>query len=167
MKKKICVALCFVTGFFLFSQLPAAEHAGKGHGSKEHGGKEHGGVSAVSKEKAKEMAQPSKDDIHNAIRQYITAESGESGLLKVYDSEASKTRNLELLNIHDRVGKTGDYYYSCADFKDRDSGQTVDLDLDVASEDGKLSVKEVRIHKVDGKERYTYDEQDNRIPVNQ
>ena len=41
----------------------------------------------------------------------------------------------------------------------------LDLDLDVADQAGKLAVVDVRVHKVGGEERYTYDENDNRIPL--
>ena len=37
--------------------------------------------------------------------------------------------------------------------------------FDVKNEGGKLSVVDVRIHKINGKPRYTYDKNDNRIPV--
>ena len=89
-----------------------------------------------------------------------------TGTFDVADPETGKTRKLELIRVHDRVGKTGDYYYSCADFKDTETGQMLDLDLDVEDKAGNLSVVDVRIHKEDGKERYTYDENDNRIPLN-
>ncbi|MBI3324709.1 MAG: hypothetical protein HYZ92_05460, partial [Candidatus Omnitrophica bacterium] len=65
----------------------------------------------------------------------------------------------------ERVGKTGEAYYSCTDMKDAASGEILDLDFDVADEDGVLEVVDVRIHKVSGQARYTYDDQDNRIPL--
>lgn len=126
------------------------------HGGKEHGGKEHGGAM---------VSEPSADQIRAAMSDYVAEESKETGTFDVYDEETGKTRKLSLIRIHERVGKTGDYYYSCADFKDTMSNETLDLDLDVENEDGKLSVKDVRIHKVNGKERYTYDANDNRVPV--
>ena len=74
-------------------------------------------------------------------------------------------RKLAFVRIHERVGRTGNDYYSCADFKDTKTGKLLDLDLDVENKNGKLKVISVRIHKVDGKARYTYDKNDNRIPV--
>jgi len=64
-------------------------------------------------------------------------------------------------------GRPGDYYYSCADFKDVETGQMFDLDLDVSDMGEELQVVDVRIHKQDGKRRYTYDDFDNRIPVSE
>ena len=151
----LSIAICF-------SNIPAgaAEHGGKEHGGttaeKEHGGKEQGGA---------EISEPSADQIRGAMSDYVKEKSKKTGAFDVYDKEAGKTRKLSLIRVHERVGKTGNYYYSCADFKDTESNEMLDLDLDVANKDGKLSVADVRIHKVNGKERYTYDANDNRIPV--
>ena len=50
--------------------------------------------------------------------------------------------------------------------KDTKTGDLLDLDFDVeALPDGMLEVVDVRIHKVNGAARYTYDDQDNRIPL--
>jgi len=134
------------------SMVLAAEHGGQ-----EHGGtsvKEHGGTST-----------PSNDAIRTAMTDYVMRESEATGTLDVLDPETGQTRQLELVRVHERVGKTGNYYYSCADFKDIKTGQLLDLDLDVEDNAGQLSVVDVRIHKEDGVERYTYDANDNRIPV--
>jgi len=152
--------LMMVLSLMLWSAavVSAAEHGGASVEKKEHGGaapKEHGGTSA-----------PSADAIRTAMKGYVMEKSKATGTFDVVDPETDKTRKLELIRVHERVGKTGNYYYSCADFKDAESGQMLDLDLDVEDKGGKLSVVDVRIHKLEGKERYTYDANDNRIPVN-
>ncbi|PIQ89690.1 MAG: hypothetical protein COV72_01895 [Candidatus Omnitrophica bacterium CG11_big_fil_rev_8_21_14_0_20_42_13] len=155
--KKITICACVaILLSYTSSMLQAAEHAGKEHGGKEHGGKEHGG---------KEMSEPSSTDIRLAMKAYVAQEVEKNGSFKVYDDKIDKTRKLSLIRIHERVGKTGGYYYSCADFKDIESGETIDVDLDVEEDAGELKVVDVRIHKVGGRERYTYDEDDNRIPI--
>lgn len=116
--------------------------------------KEHGGTSA-----------PSADAIRGAMKDYVMGMSKATGTFDVPDPETGGVRKLELIRVHDRVGKTGNYYYSCADFKDTQTGQMLDLDLDVEDKEGNLSVADVRIHKLDGQERYTYDANDNRIPI--
>jgi len=150
MRSKIVFAALVLAAFFAVPVL-AAEHGGH-----EHGGKEHGGA---------QVSEPSADEIRAAMSDYVAVKSEKTGTFDVYDKEAGKTRKLSLVRVHERVGKTGNYYYSCADFKDTQSGEMLDLDLDVQNKGGKLSVKDVRIHKVNGKERYTYDDKDNRIPV--
>ncbi len=110
--------------------------------------------------------QPGKTDIHKAMQAHIDTEAATNGgHLVIDDPDTGTTRRLSLVNIHERVGKTGDYYYSCADFKDADSGEMLDLDVDVEDNNGSLSVVDVRIHKVNGAPRYTYDTDDNRIPL--
>lgn len=124
--------------------------------SAEHGGKEHAGA------KAKE---PQTEDIRKAMVDYVSQKSQETGTFDLLDEETGKMRNLKLIRVHERVGKTGENYYSCADFTDTQTDETIDVDLDVKHSNSTLKVVDIRIHKVDGKERYTYDEKDNRIPV--
>jgi len=112
------------------------------------------------------VGKPNKQDIHKAMQAYIDTEAvTNGGYLVIDDPDTETTRRLSLVSIHDRVGKTGDYYYSCADFKDADSGEMLDLDMDVEDSKGSLRVVDVRIHKVNGDPRYTYDADDNRIPL--
>lgn len=141
--------------------LAVGEHGGKERGEAkvtghEHGGKEHGGT---------QVAQPSKDDIRATMKDYVLQKEEKEGFFEVMDPDTGKSRKLKLLKVHERVGKTGDYFYSCADFKDTESGEKLDLDLDVENRGGVLNVVAVRIHKLEGSPRYTYDENDNRIPL--
>ncbi len=89
----------------------------------------------------------------------------DQGSFTIADSETGTTRELRLVRVHQRVGKTGSLYYSCTDMKDVENRELLDLDFDVDVSGGDLSVVDVRIHKVDGEARYTYDEDDNRIPL--
>lgn len=155
MKVKI-IFVVLVLAAILAMPVVAAEHGGKEHGGEEHGGKEHGGA---------QISEPSADQIRAAMSNYVAEKSKKTGTFDIYDKEAGKDRKLSLINVHERVGKTGNYYYSCADFKDTQSGEILDMDLDVQNKGGELSVEDVRIHKLNGKERYTYDANDNRIPV--
>lgn len=127
----------------------AAEHGGTG--VMEHGGKAAHG--------------PSAKNIRKAIENDIKGKSKPGGVFEIMDPQINKVRRLKFLKVHNRVGKTGAYYYSCSDFKDIDSAETLDLDFDVQERMGELNIIDVRIHKVNGIERYTYDKNDNRIPV--
>lgn len=158
MNKVFVVILGLLAALNLSRAVLAAEHGGKEHGGKTAGVQEHGGTTQVQ--------TPGDEDIRNAMKSYVATESEKTGgNFEVLDPDTNKTRKLQMLRVHERVGKTGNYYYSCADFKDVDSGELLDLDLDVEDRSGKLQVADVRIHKVGGKERYTYDVHDNRIPL--
>ena len=149
------------------AMVPSVGHA------VEHGGKEHGGLPAGQAGTTQEHAgapvvqqvEPTAEQIRQAIRDYIQVVEQEEGAFTILDEIAGVERTLELVRVHERVGKTGDYYYSCTDMNDVSSGELLDLDFDVEASGGELSVVDVRIHKLDGKPRYTYDEQDHRIPL--
>ncbi|GEM_PF-1329955 len=154
----------------------------------EHGGKEHAGMStpgptaaapetpaptqaapAVTPPAAEPAVstpvEPTAEQIRQTIRDYIAEVQQEEGAFTIEDEVTGKTRTLTLDHVHDRVGKTGEYYYSCTDMKDQESGDTLDLDFDVEAYEGDLEVVDVRIHKVNDQPRYTYDDKDNRVPV--
>ncbi len=143
------------------------------HGGKEHGGTtstpEHGGTAATPATtpptKAAATAEPSADKIRQQIRSYVKDHAGPNGIFSIIDQETGDTRRLQFVRVHERVGKTGGFYYSCTDMRDADTGQLLDLDFDVQASGGSLAVVDTRIHKVDGKTRYTYDEHDNRVPI--
>ena len=149
----------------------AAEHGGQEHGgttaapaaeehggtTQEHGGQEHGGQ-AVN-------AEPSAEQIRQTIQGYVQGLAKQTGAFKIKDAVTGGTRRLEFVRVHDRVGKTGDLYYSCTDMCDSKTGELLDLDFDVNATGQELTVVDQRIHKVAGQARYTYDEHDHRIPV--
>jgi len=150
----------------------AAEHGGKEHAgqatsaSQEHGGKEHGGT-AATQEHAGQIPQvpPTAEQLRQSIRDYIARIEEEAGAFTIEDEVAGGTRTLTLERVHERVGKTGDFYYSCTDMRDASTNELLDLDFDVEEAGSELNVVDVRIHKVNGQARYTYDDKDNRIPL--
>ncbi len=144
----------------------AAEHGGQEQGgttaapaAKEHGGttQEHGGKAV--------KAEPSAEQIRQTIKSYVQGVSQEKGAFPIKDPVTGTTRQLEFVQVHERVGKTGSLYYACTDMRDKQTGELLDLDFDVNATGEQLKVVDQRIHKVAGKARYTYDEHDNRIPV--
>lgn len=111
-------------------------------------------------------AAPTAEQLRQTIRDYITRQETALGAFTVPDArEKGALRTLTLVRVHERVGKTGDYYYSCTDMTDAATGDVLDLDFDVADTGTALNVVAVRIHKDNGAPRYTYDDKDNLIPV--
>lgn len=145
----------------------------------EHGGKEHGGAATtpaatqepggVTHEHGDQAApiEPSAEQLRQAIRDYVQQMIQEEGAFTIEDEVSGTTRTLELVRVHERVGKTGELYYSCTDMRDTRTGQILDLDFDVEATADGLDVVDTRIHKVEGQARYTYDNQDRRVPVTQ
>ncbi len=145
----------------------------------EHGGQEHGGTTTASTA-AKEdrgttrehggqalKAEPSAEQLRQAIRDHIASSERQNGAFTIKDEVTGATRTLKLVRVHERVGKTGNFYYSCTDMRDVKTGELLDLDFDVSATADALKVVDERIHKVSGKARYTYDNKDNRIPLSQ
>lgn len=181
MKRGVGLGVITVIGLGMLAvygtPVSAGEHGGKEHGGtastatdKEHGGtvstatdKEHGGTAPQAA--LEELQEPSPLAIRTAIRDYVTQIEKDEGGFTIEDSETDATRTLELVRVHERVGKTGSLYYSCTDMKDVENGELLDLDFDVDASGGDLNVVDVRIHKVDDEARYTYDDDDKRIPL--
>ncbi len=111
------------------------------------------------------FAEPTPEALRSTIRNYVDAEEQSKGFFSVVDPKTGAARKLKLERVHERVGKTGNYYYSCADLKDTETGDLLDLDFDVSDANNELKVVDIRIHKDNGKPRYTYDANDNMIPV--
>ena len=107
------------------------------------------------------------EQLRQTIRDHVQRTTKEKGAFTIKDPVTGTTRTLEFVRVHERVGKTGNLYYSCTDMRDKQSGQLLDLDFDVKATGDTLKVVDVRIHKVDGKARYTYDEHDRRVPTSQ
>ena len=106
----------------------------------------------------------SDGDVKQTITNYVKEQADAGGDFDIYDPQAQDTRELSFVKIGDKVGRSGEYYYACADFTDK-SGNKIDLDFNVENTGGKLKVADVRIHKVNDVERFTYDDTGNRIPV--
>lgn len=111
------------------------------------------------------FAEPSAEALRQTIRDYVGVQEKAQGAFKIMDERSGQMRDLTLIRVHERVGKTGDYYYSCTDMKDVASGDVLDLDFDIEDLNNVLKVVDVRIHKDNGNPRYTYDANDNRIPL--
>ncbi len=113
-------------------------------------------------------AEPSAEQLRETIRQYIQKQEQATGGFTVSDpKEKGMLRTLSLIQVHERVGKTGDYYYSCTDMQDSASGDKLDLDFDISDGGKELKVVAVRIHKDNGKPRYTYGDNDQLISLSE
>ena len=111
------------------------------------------------------FAAPAPSELRGTIAGYIKIQEKNQGAFLIVDERTNEPRRLEFVRVHERVGKTGDYYYSCTDMKDVKTGDLLDLDFDIEDNQGELNVAAVRIHKDNGKPRYTYDDKDHRIPL--
>ena len=101
-----------------------------------------------------------KEKLAGVIESYVKKEEAGRGFCTFTHPDTKQVLKLNLDRIHkDRLSKTApNTYFACADFKGSD-GKMYDLDFWVKGTPGNLQVTETHLHKVDGKERYTWKEE--------
>ncbi|HXY61958.1 MAG TPA: hypothetical protein VEJ22_03385 [Nitrospirota bacterium] len=103
-----------------------------------------------------------KQEMKEAIESYIEKESKKyGGYYEIYDDLQGKELFLKLKKVHDdKLAHVGnDVYFFCVDLTGKD-GKVYDLDFFMKrGASGNLDVTEVTIHKQEGKERYTWYEE--------
>jgi len=123
--------------FFVMSYVAAAEHPGK----------------PITAEVVKE-----------SIQDYVETQTKmNQGVFLVNDDKLNKAWQLKMVKIHDpvrmfeREGKT--IYFACVDFESVYSKNILDIDIDLwmNPQKDKLEVVEIRVHKVNGIPRYTFE----------
>jgi hypothetical protein len=75
-----------------------------------------------------------------------------NNVYRIYGPVEGRLLNLTLVELHDGIVKKGDYYVSCADFRDT-KGKLVDLDFLVANKEGRFIATQAVIHKIGSQKR--------------
>ena len=106
------------------------------------------------------------DDLDKAIRAAIAAKET-NGIYQLKDGD--KTWDLKLDKVHrERLSRIDEStYFACTDFMSSDN-HTVDVDFFMKDDGGKLVMTDATLHKVDGKPRYNWKEENGywvRVPV--
>ena len=152
MMRLINILLAVVVGVYFASILFAQEHPG-----------EHPGAPAKveQEEQPGEEAMLSAEEIIKGIKDHINkVTNANAGYFSINEPEEGKDLRLKLIKVHeDRVSyiKKNDAYFACTDFKTEDGKTTYDIDFWMKQGKlGKLEVYQTKIHKKDGKPRFTY-----------
>ena len=149
MKRKLTIAIAVLS--LLSLRVIAQEHP------------EHPNSSTKAK-------QFSVTDLEKRIKEDIAEKSkANHGVFKVEDPELKKTWDLKLDHVHtERLSKlNADTYFACVDMKDPD-GRVIDVDFFLKSDGDKLEMTDTTVHKIEGKPRYNWKEEDGfwkRVPV--
>jgi len=101
--------------------------------------------------------------LEKAIKEQIAEKAkANGGKLGVKDDVLNKTWQLDLVKVHtDKLTQLDDNtYFACVDFKAAD-GTPVDVDFYMKNDNGKLSLSDTTVHKVDGKPRFNYEKKGN------
>ncbi len=92
-----------------------------------------------------------RDNIQASMNSFIQQQSID-GRIYVYDAVEGKLLKLKLDELHSGIVKKGDFYVSCADFRD-ERDRKIDIDFLVRPGDGKLITTQALVHSIDGKKR--------------
>ncbi|RKD17634.1 hypothetical protein BCY91_16675 [Pelobium manganitolerans] len=95
--------------------------------------------------------------LSKGVKEYVQTEQKSKGHFIVHDSVTHKDLQLTLKKIHDdRLASLGDnVYFVCADFQGSDNN-VYDVDIFMKWDGKVLSATDRKVHKVNGKERYTW-----------
>lgn len=114
------------------------------------------------KEEAKK-ADMTMEELSKAIKAYVANDSElKGGSFLIFDPVDKKVLQLTLAKVHEeKLASLGDgVYFACADFNTADK-HVYDLDVFMEKDkNGNLVTTEVTVHKLDGKPRYTWFEDD-------
>lgn len=92
-----------------------------------------------------------RSNVQYSMQQFIDSNSVD-GKLFLYDSNQGKLLKLKLDELHSGIVKKGDFYVSCADFKDQ-NGRKIDVDFLVVKNGNQLITTQGIVHSVNGKKR--------------
>lgn len=133
----------------IMTGLIALSFTACGQSGKEHPNKEH---PANSKKSALTIETLGKN-----VENYIQSEQKSKGYFNVHDDVTNEDLKLTLKKIHDdRLATLGDnVYFVCADFEGTDKN-IYDVDIFMKWDGKQLVATDRKIHKVNGKERYSW-----------
>ncbi len=104
-----------------------------------------------------------KDQLADAIEAYINGQAAANeGYFPIMDEKTGQQLQMTLVKVHrERLAKVGeDQYFACVDFQTPE-GKLYDVDFFMKGPDkDNLTFSEFMIHKENGKERYTWYEED-------
>jgi hypothetical protein len=92
-----------------------------------------------------------RDQIQAAMTRFVAEQSVE-GVVRIYDPVDGKLLRLRLDEVHEGIVRKGDFFVSCADFRDQD-GRRIDVDFLVIERGDGLVATQGVVHSVDGNKR--------------
>lgn len=90
-------------------------------------------------------------DIQNAMQGYVAKRTVDGAFL-LYDPVTNEVLRLTDADIHKGIVKKGDFYVSCAGFKDQ-RGRKIGVDIMVIADDAKPRASQAIVHKIEGTKR--------------
>ena len=88
------------------------------------------------------------DEVEDFIKEYINTQAHLSGSFSLFDEDAKRLRNLELVTLDSHLRRLGILFICSAEFQDKDNKDTLSIDVTVENQKGKLQIQALRIRKV-------------------
>lgn len=113
-------------------------------------------VDGISRRKASDAGRSARC-YTAAVKNRVRAGSGADQAFVFHDAEEDRDWRLTLSNVRQEslTAYGGSSRYACVEFRERDSGRSLDLDFYVEEKDGRCSVSQIVLHRIDGKSRVT------------
>jgi len=86
-------------------------------------------------------------EVQDFMKDYLTTQAQGTGSFDLFDEKNQKMRHLEFVKLQEKVRRYGIIAISTAEFKDKDTGDTILADVNTENKDG-LNVTAVRIKNV-------------------
>ncbi len=107
------------------------------------------GVKALEKDESLKDKEYTDEEIQAFMRNALEKQGQfTDGKIMLFDEDAAKMRNLELLELKDEVRRMGIFYNCRGQFRDADSGDLLGIDVSVENKDGVLMMQALRIRNV-------------------
>ena len=98
------------------------------------------------------VAQKRSWEVMSAVEQNaLTASLKDGGVFKLKDDKTGKMLDLQFIDTHQPIRQLDDngHFFACTDFRAAGTkDQIYDIDFWISEKDGKMSVDQVRVHKV-------------------
>jgi len=111
-----------------------------------------GDFNITKAEPPKPVQQAKKDytdqEIQDFMKEYITTQAAGTGVFLLFDEKIKKMRNLEFVKLQEKVRRYGIIAITTAEFKEKDTGDTILADVNVENKKEGLEVTAVRIKNI-------------------
>ncbi|MBL8013436.1 MAG: hypothetical protein JNN05_06260 [Candidatus Omnitrophica bacterium] len=104
-----------------------------------------GEVSQAPKQEAK--SEYSDEEVLKFMKDYIDVQAQATGTFDLYDEKKQKMRNLQFVNLDQKVRRYGVITISTAEFTDKNTGETVMVDVNAENRNG-LSITAMRLKSI-------------------
>jgi hypothetical protein len=87
-------------------------------------------------------------ELQDFMKEYISTQAAGTGTFQLFDEKTQKMRKMEFIKLQEKVRRYGIIGISTAEFKEKDTGDTILADMNVENKKEGLEVTAVRIKSI-------------------